>query len=169
MTYESRKLESAYFSWESEEVNNSYYLSAPEATQISSYEWEELPDHMRIVETYQCEADGSGVSLLQGVSETSEQLGEWAGMFHACPSLELFQERIWDRSEDWGFTDEEVNDFAVWCAVKWLKYSYKKVADFYDLTKGQVIGIVQRYDRRSDTPEGDIDVQRAALAVFNHA
>ena len=82
------------------------------------------------------------------------------------PSLELFQEMIWDRTADLGMTDDEVNDLAVWCAVKWLKYSYREVAGFYDLTRGSVEGIVKRFDRRKDKPQGELDLQNAVLVTY---
>lgn len=82
------------------------------------------------------------------------------------PSLELFQEMIWDRTANLGMTDKEVNDLAIWCARTFLKYTYKEVEKFYDISRGSIEGIERRFKRRRDKPQGEVDLQNAALVLF---
>ena len=173
MTYE-QTLEPAYFSWLSEEENLKYIAAASARPSITPFKWQELPDSERVGKVSGGAATPKTLSKLkliaqhQTVSESTEQLEPWAGMFYIKPSLELFQERIWDRTEGLGMTDKEVNDLAIWSAVKFLGYSYREVADFHGVTRSSVDGVVRRFKRREDKPQGDLDAQNAALVILNH-
>ena len=81
------------------------------------------------------------------------------------PTLELFQEMIWDRTEGLGMTDEEVQDLAIWAGHKFLGYSLKNSGDAWGLTKKQAESVVKRFDRRADKPQGLVDIQNACLVT----
>ena len=86
-----------------------------------------------------------------------------------APSLELFQEMVWDRTENLGMTDNEVRDLAIWSGHKFLGYSLRSLAESWDITKGSAEGIIRRFERRKDKPQGEVDAQNAALVTFMSA
>jgi hypothetical protein len=63
------------------------------------------------------------------------------------PSVELFQEWVWDRLEPMKMTDEEVRDVAIWSGHKFLGYSLSSSGEAWGLTKKQAECVVKRLDR----------------------
>ena len=82
-----------------------------------------------------------------------------------APSLGLFNEMVWDRTDNLGMTDEEVRDLAIWAGHKFLGFSLRALAESWDLTKGSCEGIIRRFDRRADKPQGEVDLQNAGLVT----
>ena len=170
MTYEPQTLEPAFFSWETDDTNQDYYLNPPLTTPVTPYNWDVLPDEKHI-----------GKVLASGSPDAEAALNLIAD--HQCvspkqsavlstdnkPSLELFQEMVWDRTEDLGLTDDEVKDLSVWTGHKFLGYSLGAVGKAWGLTKKQAECIVRRFDRRKDKPQGKTDVANAALVLANAA
>ena len=81
------------------------------------------------------------------------------------PTLELFQEMIWDRTEDLNMTDEEVQDLAIWAGHKFLGFSLRELANSWQTTKGSCEGIIRRFERRAGKPQGLIDIQNTVLVT----
>ena len=55
---------------------------------------------------------------------------------YSRPSLELFMELVWDRTEHLHMTDKEVKELAIWSGHIFLKYSLGKLAE--DLANTQI-------------------------------
>ena len=81
------------------------------------------------------------------------------------PSLELFQEMIWDRTADLGMTDKEVKELAIWAGHKFLNFSLGELANAWDVSKDSARSVVRKFERRKDKPQGEIDVQNAVLVT----
>jgi hypothetical protein len=81
------------------------------------------------------------------------------------PSLGLFNEMVWDRTDNLGMTDEEVRDLAIWAGHKFLGFSQRALAQSWDVTRGKVIAILQNFERRAHKPQGEVDIQNACLVT----
>ena len=82
------------------------------------------------------------------------------------PSLELFQEVLWDATENWDMTDEEVKDLGIWTGHKFLGYSRRKLAQSWEMTPGAIEGVVKRLDRfmtKEGEEQDDLLAQATAL------
>ena len=84
---------------------------------------------------------------------------------YRTPSIELFQEMIWDRTDGLEMTDDEVQDLAIWAGHKFLGYSLRELANAWNITKGSCEGIIKRFERRTDKPQGLVDIQNACLVT----
>jgi hypothetical protein len=71
-------------------------------------------------------------------------------MTYNTPSLELFQEWVWDRLEPMKMTDSQVRDVAIWSGHKFLGFSLSALAQSWDMTKDAVRAVVRRLDRNVD-------------------
>ena len=66
---------------------------------------------------------------------------------YKAPSMELFQECLWDRLEPMNLTDDQVRDVAIWSGHKFLGYSLSALAQSWGMTKDAVRAVVRRLDR----------------------
>lgn len=83
-----------------------------------------------------------------------------------APSLEFFQEFLWDATENWDMSDDEVRDLGIWTGHKFLGYSRRKLAKSWDMTPGAVESVVKRLDRfmeKQGEEQKDLLAQATAL------
>jgi hypothetical protein len=66
---------------------------------------------------------------------------------YKAPSMELFQECLWDRLEPMNLTDDQVRDVAIWSGHKFLGYSLSRSGEAWGLTKKQAESVVKRMER----------------------
>ena len=168
MTYETQTtLEPAWASWLSDEENLAYTLNPPQVPE-DYVPWDGWDPDCHIGSVSGPAATQDNILKLHGIAGTqaASDNAEYVTNSYEAPSLELFMEMIWDRTEHLEMTDDEVRDLAIWSGHKFLGYSQRDLAQAWDTTRGAVQGVIRKFDRREDKPQGLIDMQNACLVCF---
>ena len=166
MTYETKTLEPAWASWLTDEQNLEYKLN-PQPIPENITPWNGWDPNCNTGSVYGEAATQENILKLHHVAgkQTISANIEDATTTYTSPSLELFQEMIWDRTEGLGMTDDEVQDLAIWAGHKFLCFSLGELADSWGITKDAVRAVVRRFDRRANKPQGSVDIQKACLVA----
>ena len=110
------------------------------------------------------------IAAHQTVSPTTEQLLPQIGADDTCPSIDLFQEKLWDATESLDLTEEEVQELGIWTANRFLKVSQGRLADLWSITRKQAEVAIRKYDRLMENPkkteEADLMLAVATALCF---
>ena len=159
LTEEEQKEQDAYF----QSLRDGF--TAEHRQRLDQISYAGIPDYAPELQEFELKT--VGISGHQATFETYDQLdriadrqktspvadirewllSDWQPSTVAVPSLELFQEVLWDVTEEWDMTDEEVRDLGIWTAHKFYGYSLMKLGKQWEMTKGQVEGVIKRIDR----------------------